>query len=603
MKNHCKLRSEIHYIIFKAIMVLLFVLVILISSAFCQQIKINSGAYLNIVGTAYININNGDFINNGIYTKGSETIVFSGNTAKTISGSSNTDMYNLSVTNTGGVTTKLGQLTVNALTIVSSCNFTIDPAKAVAVSVTLTNNASTGGLVLKSDATGTASLIHNTNSVPATVQRYISGAVEDWHFLSSPVADQSISGLWLPSGTYGNGTGYDLYIWDEPTSCWVYNLNTTVTPNWPLVHPSSDFVAGRGYLYSVQATNPTKEFAGYLNNGPLDYPITFSSTDASLKGFCLVGNPYPSSIDWEASSGWTRTNLVSSGGGYDMWIWNPTANNYGVCNSFTGIATNGVTRYIAPMQGFFVRAVSAGNLSLDNTVRVFNGASSWLKSQARDDNNNVSLSVNSDEGFGSDEILLGFGYPENENGAMKLFSRVSSAPSLFIASASNYLSVRYLTTPEENAVVPLMFKSGMNGYFTISANFNPSNFETLMLEDRKVHYFQNLKERNTYSYHSSTSDAANRFVLYFGPIKNHSDIGFPARIYTDGFQLIVDLTLVSKETDILVYDLMGRLLLHKKLKGEIQHKLNLNANTQIIVVSLTNPDGSLCQKVFWVGKK
>lgn len=601
MKKQCNTYFNVRSVSLKLLIFGVGIFWIIASPVLGQQIKINSGAYLNISGAAYININNGDLVNNGTFNKSVETVIFSGNTAKTISGSTNTDMYNLSVTNTGGITTQLSQLTANALTIASSCKFTIDPAKAVVVSGALTNSASTGGLILKSDVTGTASLNHNTNSVPATVERYINGAAQAWHFLSSPVSNQSISGTWLPSGTYGNLTGYDLYLWNEPNSCWIYKLDVTSTINWNTVHPSANFEVGRGYLYSVQATNPTKEFVGNLNNGSLNYGLTIGSSNVSLKGFCLVGNPYPSPIDWQASSGWTRSNLVSTASGYDMWIWNPTANNYGVCNSFTGIVTNGVTRYIAPMQGFFVRAVSAGNLSLDNTVRVINSACNWLKSKAQDDNNNISISVNSDEGFGSDEILLRFGYSENENGAVKLFSKVSSAPSLFIASASNYLSVRYLTTPEENTIVPLMFTPGVNGNYTINANFNQSNFETIILEDRKMHLFQNLKEKNTYSYHSITSDATNRFVLYFGPIKNNSDSGFPARIYTDGFKLIVDLTLVSKETDVVVYDLMGRFLLHQKLQGETKHIIEFNGNTQILIVSLNNPNGNLCQKLYWEG--
>jgi hypothetical protein len=38
-----------------------------------------------------------------------------------------------------------------------------------------------------------ASLIHNSDNVLATVQRFISGAKEDWHFLSSPISNQEIA--------------------------------------------------------------------------------------------------------------------------------------------------------------------------------------------------------------------------------------------------------------------------------------------------------------------------------------------------------------------------------------------------------------------------
>jgi hypothetical protein len=47
---------------------------------------------------------------------------------------------------------------------------------------------------------------------------------------------------------------------------------------------------GRGYLYSTQALNPTKEFVGLLNNGNVSFPITntSSSADAVVRGFNLV---------------------------------------------------------------------------------------------------------------------------------------------------------------------------------------------------------------------------------------------------------------------------------------------------------------------------
>jgi hypothetical protein len=49
-----------------------------------------------------------------------------------------------------------------------------------------------------------------------------------------------------------------------------------------------------------------------LNNGNVSFPITntSSSADAVVRGFNLIGNPYPSSIDWKSGTGWLRTDLV-----------------------------------------------------------------------------------------------------------------------------------------------------------------------------------------------------------------------------------------------------------------------------------------------------
>ena len=167
-----------------------------------------------------------------------------------------------------------------------------------------------------------------------------------------------------------------------------------------------------------------------LNNGNINYSISDNSTDLTLKGFNLVGNPYPSVIDWSASSGWTRSDLQLSGGGYDIWIWNPSANNYGVFNSSdaSGTGTNSASRYLAPMQGFFVLAGENGTLGNDKFGENCQSVSYLAKRKRgvgkREGNVEIfSLNVSSEKGLGSDEIQLRFGYDSNENGSMKLFSR------------------------------------------------------------------------------------------------------------------------------------------------------------------------------------
>ena len=488
----------------------------------------------------------------------------------------------------------------NNITINSGAKLIISAGATLTVSGTVTNIDGASALELQSDATGTGSLIHNTDNVQATVNRYISGSTEAWHLLSSPVSDQSISGDWLPSGTYGNGTGYDLYMWDESTNCWIYKLNTTATVNWNTAHPSANFVVGRGYLYSVQAANPVKQFTGSLNNGNQSFPLTANSTNLSLTGFNLVGNPYPSSVDWQAATGWSRSSLKTSNGGYDMWIWNPVTNNYGVINSAGGTGTNGVSRYIAPTQGFFVRAESNGNLDLSNSLRVQNGAGLWLKKGNASEGNMINISVNSAAGVGSDEVQLILGSKQNEPGAMKLFSPVLTAPSLYMSVQEENFTVRYFTDTVDNPVVPVMFKPGKDGEFTLKCTFDIYQYETLILEDRQLHKFLDLKSENEYKFNSSKTDVQSRFILHFTAVKNSEPIEQPASVYTSENQLIVDLTAISAETEALVYDLTGRILLQTTLHGETYNSLNLNSKTQILIVCLRNQMGVVRRKLMWV---
>ena len=529
----------------------------------------------------------------------SPTLVYAGSTAQTINSSQllNNQAYNLTSDNAAGVTLNTNFTVTNVLTINSGKLFTLAAAKALTATGTITNNAGNGGFVLNSDATGTASLLHNSNSVPATVNRYLSGSAEDWHFLSTPVTAQGISGTWLPSGTYGNGTGYDLYVWTEPTSCWIYKLNTTSTINWNTVHPGTDFVPGRGYLYSVQATNPTKTFAGNLNNGSVNFAVTAVGTDATVIGFNLAGNPYPSSVDWKAASGWTRTPLTSSGGGYNVWIWNPAANNYGVYNSANAgdNGTNSVSRYIAPMQGYFVQAAGAGTMAMNNSVRVHNGANEWKSAEINPDKFSLVVHSQTDNSF--DEVLLMFGYPTNQNVAKKLFSHVVTAPSLYTPSGDQYYSVKYLTDNIDNPTVPVMFKPGRDGKYSLQASFDASQFEFVFLEDRQTNSFQNLKNNPVYSFSALKTDDANRFILHFTPIKMTADATLPANIFANANGLNIDLTSIPDETDLFVYDVLGRVLRQQKLQGNTSTLLEFGNIRQLVVVSLKNQHGSLNRKI------
>ncbi|NOU45636.1 MAG: hypothetical protein HOO86_01085, partial [Bacteroidales bacterium] len=193
----------------------------------------------------------------------------------------------------------------NNLTIEAGAVLTINYGKALTVNGTLTNNAGVTGLLLKSDATGTASLIHNTANVDATIERYIDGntvinGTFDFHLvsipLSAPVTSAQFNSMYL-------------YEFDATTQTWVSLGSSTSTP----------LAINKGYMVFYPNTNTTISFAGQLNSGTF---TTSTPTDA-VDEFNLVPNPYPSAIDWDAATGWTKTNVQDA-----FYIWNPVSNNY-----------------------------------------------------------------------------------------------------------------------------------------------------------------------------------------------------------------------------------------------------------------------------------
>jgi hypothetical protein len=542
----------------------------------------------------------GNFINKGTFYSELGTVIMDGTAAQTMTMASTT-FNNLIIDNAMGVTLSSDQTTTNNLTINTDKIFKIEAGTSLVVKELTENFAGISGLILKSNADGTALLNHNTDNIQATVQLYISGAAEDWHLLSAPVSNQNINDTWNPSGTYGNGTGYDLYIWNEPTPCWIYQLNQTVAPTWSTVHPTQNFLKGRGYLYATQVANPTKEFLGLLNNGAMSYPVTNEGPDTSpdqdVRGFNLIGNPYPSVIDWK-SNGWIRNNLLLTSGGYDMWIWNPEAKNYGVynTNNLASEGTNGVSQNIAPMQGFYVRAATNGYVGMSNSIRVKNGSSKWLKTNNNKNNNTLKVKIASDSNLGYDEVLLQFDASSNEAGSAKLFSRVKMAPSLYLMLEKKELTVVNLTNTVENPMVPLWFKAGRDENYTLSVNPEGNYFDTLLLEDKKTNTVIDLNSNLNYKFKGSVKDPADRFVLHFVTIKEEIE-KLPLLIYYDGNEINIDLTLVEGQTKIRVYDMLGKMLLNKKVQGNMIHRFMIDLKNAIYIVHVNNKEKFISSKV------
>jgi PKD repeat protein len=490
---------------------------------------------------------------------------------------------------------------INDLHIQSGASLTIAPEGSLTADGNLLNEAGQSGLIISSSDNGTGSLIHYAENVPATSQRYVPGEPEAWHILSSPMANQSISGDFTPAGTYADGTGYDFYTWYEPDTSWVYLLNNEFSPTWAEANAGNNFIPGRGYLVSYQATNPTLNFSGLLNTGNISIGITNSNISGDPFGANLIGNPYPSAIDWKAASGWSRNDLSLSGGGHDVWIWNDTAYNYGVYNSASvnDEGTLGVGRFIAVNQGFFVLAGQNGSLAMNNDVRVHQGAGNWLKA-TRKFTDIIFLTVESKNKNGTDEVMIDLSSYTESHGTLKRFSFVQSAPGLFITKNGKFFSALFGNDINKNPVIPVSFTPGQNGEFTLKASMDDDFIEMAMLHDKQTGIQHDLKLTAKYEFQAKTGDNPARFVLQLkeGNFPDpHQQL--PVSIFSHNKIIYVDMRLVESKCALSMYDVTGRMVLKIPLQGGMQHKIEPPYKHGVYVVYLTGNDGSVSKKIIF----
>lgn len=468
--------------------------------------------------------------------------------------------------------------------------------------VTIQNGANlrasgTDSITLRSNASGSGSLVdYNVGSGitmgGATVERYMTGASWSWHFLSSPVTAQPI-GLKGGFTTTGMNNGYDFYAWDEPTAIW---LNQKVSAN-----NITAFIPGKGYLVAYQAASPAKMFRGTLNSGEVSFSLTHDGSSVYQYNN-LVGNPYPSSIDWK-SAGWgTGRDHLAVNSGYDYWIWNGGTGTYGLFNSSSGssLGTNGVNQYIAPGQGFFIKSLPTGSGSfvIPNAVRV-HSIQSYLKN-ANIEPDLVRLKITCNANSYSDEMIVEFNPGFTGEGSDKFFSMYNEAPEIYsVKDTKNYSIDRY-NGVTENLTVPVAVKTNISASYTIYAT-NISEFSLsndVWLIDLKNGTRTNLQQTPFYTFTGNSADDKNRFMLVFGlttGIKDLPDSGF--NIYANSFTIFIRNETYSQPYTVVVSNILGQIISQSKFAGNGLNQVEIKNKAGVYVVKVISNGSSYSRKV------
>jgi len=271
------------------------------------------------------------------------TLQLSGLTNQTISLSGDT-LHNITINKTSGTSVTL--------------NTAANVLGAITIQSTDTDVISNGNLTLLStsdDGSKDASLamLPTGSSVlgNVTIQRHMAGEGRLYRYLSSPVKDATVAS-WKDdfpiTGTFDNpssGTGIrstspSLFYYDE----------TLPSPQGWIPYPttglaeSNTLVAGRGYsAYIREAIAPTVcDVTGELNEGEVDFAVTYTDTNDDNDGWNLIGNPYASPINWNAL-GWEKINIddevvVRDNGTGSFLYWDGSIGSLGSGRISTGQA-------------------------------------------------------------------------------------------------------------------------------------------------------------------------------------------------------------------------------------------------------------------------
>ncbi|MFN8334830.1 MAG: T9SS type A sorting domain-containing protein [Cyclobacteriaceae bacterium] len=536
--------------------------------------NINSGTFSNGSFTITMDETGNWNDNAGIFNPGTGTVIFDGNT--TIGGTSTPSFGIILVNSGATVTLPVGSVSVSGnITVQSGATFNANNGTITLTGATLQtisangatfNNltvnklgasdvllssqlgltgqlsiqasgidvTSNGNLILRSISdgpTGNGSIgpLPGTANVvgDVVVQRYHSAEGPVNRYISSPVTNARVLDLQddFPITGSFTGTSYpctgclnngpSLRYYNEPT-LGPFNKGYVQYP--PIGGNNSSLLAvGRGYLaYMWQgASQITWDVTGPINKGTLSLPITVtpsSPPDPNADGWNLVGNPYPSSIDWDNASGWVKTNIAPT-----IYVWDDPAGVFRTWNGTTGDLPNGV---IASCQSFWVYGTGSASLTINEQAKTSATGAFFRRRESYPE-----LMFSISQGARKDNSFLIDTNGDKLEGDLNAKKLESEDLGISLRDTEGVKFVMYAPDKIQNdEVYALSVTSEIGKSYTLSfESHHGFKLDHWKLYDSQENIYVTLAKNNRYPFVGGESDAA-RFYLTRGEVGAVEDI-------------------------------------------------------------------------------
>lgn len=458
--------------------------------------------------------------------------------------------------------------------LIVNANSEIQVLPLTLLQVNNTLNVLPGGkFTLKNTREERSSLITNGAVIGKINAEYpVKGNSHD--LISSPVKS-------APSGIFLN---MFLRAYNESNSQWGDYITPTNTP--------LNIMSG----YELQSLNSeSREFQGTPNSGSI-----VAAVSANGNGLNLTGNPYPCYIDWEdnSKSNWQRDNIASA-----IYYPDPSGSgNYAVyLPGDDALSVNNGSRFIKPMQGFFVKSNGQGSIVVKESSRKAYMSDSKISIK----NNSIRFKLTSADGITDESVFrvkesasIAF---DDEMDALKISGNAENASIYFTDMENNKLSINTIPAISSSTTVPVHVSCVTPGTYTISTQ-GTFDFEyryPVLLKDKQLNTLINLRSDSSYTFQHSPTFNSNRFELVFVSPEGIESLGVEdLTLCQVGKSIHIEGT-CNDMFDVQVYDLSGKILASKSGTPNNGIDIPVNTNSRIVLVKMTYGKASYTHKMLY----
>ncbi|NCP51499.1 MAG: hypothetical protein GW839_13570 [Flavobacteriales bacterium] len=538
----------------------------------------------------------------------------------------------------------------------SACSLTVDPTFSLTVAngdyVEVENDVvingqltvqTQGNFVQNSD---TASFTDNTVNGVVLTKDKTSEAWYSYTYWSSPIVDETVENALGITPADRRFKFVAVNFVDNDTEIGNTNAFIVGTPDgfdddgndWQpasgLMIPGVGYAATAGEFAPSFPITENFPFQGEFNNGEILVPL-INNSGGAYDDWNFIGNPYPGAISADTFFA-VNTGLVGSiylwdqatppsGSNGGSQVSNFSTDDYAIINGTgsvtgargdTGLPPN---RYVASCQGFFVEALTGGDITFNNSMRSITADNSQFfkvvkeKGKTSATNDAIWINLTSDNGV-FNQTMVGYvnGATNDNDGsfydAPKNTATGAAAILYSIIEGSDKVYAIQGKSPNsltEDEVIRLGFNTRIDvpTTYTLSVAQLQGDFlsnNTVYLKDHLTNTLHDLSASD-YHFTSAVGEFKDRFEIVFNAkalSAQDFDVAANAVIISQVDQTHIKFK-ASKNLNIKtvsIYDLLGRQLY--QLKGsqneETYHLPQLNQSVFIAKVLLSN--GALMTK-------